>query len=212
MTSEPGIDHPEVDSEAQISLTGRGITVSSRVEAVDGDVIVVRPSVSDYVDQTVVAVGNAVEVLWVRPEDQRAVPAEVTSVQPGVVIRWQLRATGPAEVTQRRKAVRGRVVVPAELGVGSLELKAETADISEDGARLALDGMGMLPEPGDTVDLRIDLEDGPVACRAEVIRAGARGARWTLSLRFVDIKEKEQDRVRRRVFQALREERARLND
>ena len=212
MTSEPGIDHPEVDGEAQISLTGRGITVSSRIESVDGEVIVVRPSVSDYVDQTVVAVGNVVEVLWQRPEDQRAVPAEVTSVQPGVVIRWQLRVTGPAEVTQRRKAVRGRIVVPAEIGVGSLELKAETVDVSEDGARVALDGMGLLPEPGETLDLRIDLDDGPVASRAEVIRSGARGARWTLSLRFLDIKEKDQDRVRRRVFQALREERARMAD
>jgi hypothetical protein len=212
MTSEPGIDRPEVDSEAQISLTGRGITVSSRVEAVDGDAIVVRPSVSDYVDQTVAAVGNAVELLWQRPEDQRAVPAEVTAVEPGVVLRWRLRVTGPAEVTQRRKAVRGRIVVPVEVGVGSMELRGDSVDISEDGARVAVDGMGLLPDAGEVVDLRMELEGGDLATRAEVIRSAARGARWVLSLRFLDIKEKDQDRVRRRVFQALREERARLND
>jgi hypothetical protein len=33
-----------------------------------------------------------------------------------------------------------------------------------------------------------------------------------MSIRFVGIPEKEQDRVRRRVFQALREERARSVD
>jgi c-di-GMP-binding flagellar brake protein YcgR len=33
-----------------------------------------------------------------------------------------------------------------------------------------------------------------------------------MSIRFLTIEERDQDRVRRRVFQALREERARLND
>jgi hypothetical protein len=210
--SEPGIDHPEVDGEAQVSLPGRGITVSSRVESVDGDVLALRPSVGEFVDQAVVGQGTLVELQWQRPEDQRVAPAEVVLVEAGAVLRWRLRMTGPAEVTQRRKAVRGRVVVPVEVGVGNMELKGESGDLSEDGARIMLDGFGMQPEPGDSVDLRIDLEDGTVVATAEVIRVAARGARWSLSTRFVDIKEKDQDRVRRRVFQALREERARLAD
>ena len=212
MSSEPGIDHPEVDGEAQISLTGRGITVSSRVEAVEGDVFVVRPSVSDYVDGAVVTVGNAVEVLWQRPEDQRAAPAEVTAVESGAVLRWRLRATGPAEVTQRRKAVRARVVVPVEVGLGNMELKGETGDVSEDGARLNVEGFGILPEPGDGVDLRFEFDDGIMAVRGEVIRVAARGPQWFMSMRFLNLEEKDQDRIRRRVFQALREERARLAD
>jgi hypothetical protein len=210
--SEPGIDHPEVDGEAQVSLPGRGITVSSRVESVDGDVLALRPSVGEFVDQSVVGQGTVVEVQWQRPDDQRVAPAEVVVVEAGAVLRWRLRMTGPAEVTQRRKAVRGRVVVPVEVGLGNMELKGESGDLSEDGARIMLDGFGMQPEPGDSVDLRIDLEDGTVVATAEVIRVAARGARWSLSTRFVDIKEKDQDRVRRRVFQALREERARLAD
>jgi hypothetical protein len=210
--SEPGIDHPEVDGEAQVSLPGRGITVSSRVESVDGDVLALRPSVGEFVDQAVVGQGTLVELQWQRPEDQRVAPAEVVLVEAGAVLRWRLRMTGPAEVTQRRKAVRGRVVVPVEVGLGNMELKGESGDLSEDGARIMLDGFGMQPEPGDSVDLRIDLEDGTVVATAEVIRVAARGARWSLSTRFVDIKEKDQDRVRRRVFQALREERARLAD
>jgi hypothetical protein len=208
--SEPGIDHPVVDGEAQVSLPGRGITVSARVESLDGEVLALRPSVSDFVDQSVVATGSLVELQWQRPEDQRSAPAEVVAVEQGAVLRWRLRLTGPAEVTQRRAAVRGRVVVPAEVGLGSLELKGETGDLSEDGARINLDGFGVQPEPGESVDLRIELDGGVVVAKAEVIRVASRGARWSLSTRFLDVQERDQDRIRRRVFQALREERARL--
>jgi hypothetical protein len=210
MSSEPGIDHPEVDGEAQISLAGRGFTISSRVEAVDGDEIVVRPSVSDFVDGSVVAVGNPVQLLWQRPEDQRSLPAEVTTVGLGAVPRWRLRVTGPAEVTQRRKAVRGRVVVPVEVGAGAFEFKGESSDLSEDGVRVAVDGIGLPPEGGEAVDLRIDLGDAEIHTRGEIIRVATRGARWSLSIRFLKPEERDQDRIRRRVFQALREERARL--
>lgn len=210
--SEPGIDHPEVDGEAQVSLPGRGITVSSRVESLEGDVLALRPSVSDYVDQAVVFPGALVEVQWQRPEDQRAAPAEVVAVENGAVLRWRVRITGPAEVTQRRKAVRGRVVVPVEVGMGNMELKGESGDLSEDGVKVSIDGFGLQPEPGDSVDLRIDLEGGTISVKAEVIRVAARGARWFMSTRFLNIEEKDQDRIRRRVFQALREERARLAD
>ena len=210
--SEPGIDHPEVDGEAQVSLPGRGVTVSVRVESLDGDVVALRPSVSGFADQSVVTQGTVVEVLWQRPEDQRVAPAEVVAVESGAVLRWRLRITGPAEVTQRRKAVRGRVVVPVEVGMGSAELKGESSDLSEDGVKVGMDGFGLQPEPGDPVDLRIELDGGPVVVKGEVIRVAARGARWFLSTRFLGIEEKDQDRIRRRVFQALREERARLAD
>jgi PilZ domain len=212
MTSVPGVDHPEVEGEAEITLTGRGVSVSARVEAVYDDNVVVRPSAGEFVDQVVVAVGNPVEIFWKGPEDTRAMPAEVTGVEQGAVLRWRLRTTGPAEVSQRRGAVRGRVKVPVEAGYGSFELKGETADLSEAGARLVMEGFGILPENGTTMDLQIQLEDGVLKIKAEVVRVVARGATWTMSMRFVGIEERDQDRIRRRVFQALREERARLND
>ena len=99
-----------------------------------------------------------------------------------------------------------------EVGLGGIELKGESGDLSEDGVKVGMDGFGLQPEPGDSVDLRIDLEGGVVAVKGEVIRVAARGARWFMSTRFVGIEEKDQDRIRRRVFQALREERARLAD
>ena len=212
MTSVPGVDHPEEQGEADVMLTGRGISVNTRVEFVNDGVIVVRPSVGDYVQQVVVAVGNDVEVFWRGDEDQRMVPARVIAVEQGTVIRWRLQITGEAEVSQRRTAVRARVVVPIEAGYGSVELKGETVDLSEAGTRATLEGFGLPPEPGSTLDLIITLDDGEVKTKGEVIRQQARGARWLMSIRFRDLQERDGDRLRRRVFQALREERARASD
>jgi c-di-GMP-binding flagellar brake protein YcgR len=212
MTSVPGVDHPEEQTEAEVTLTGRGISVSSRVEVVHEGFISVRPSVGEFVEQVVVKVGDVVEVFWKTDSAQWALPAEVTEVEQGAVIRWRMRITGPAEPSQRRKAVRGRVVVPVEAGYGSVDLKGETVDLSEAGVRAEFEGFGAPPEAGAKVDLTIRLEDGVVKTKAEVVRTQARGARWVMSIRFTNMQEKDQDLVRRRVFQALREERARAAD
>jgi c-di-GMP-binding flagellar brake protein YcgR len=208
MTSVPGVDHPEEQTEAEVTLTGRGISVSSRVEVVHDGFIAVRPSVGEFVEQVVVRVGDTVEVFWKGEDTQRALPAEITEVEQGAVIRWRMRITGPAETSQRRKAVRGRVAVPVEAEHGTIDLKGTTMDLSEAGLRAEFEGLGAPPEAGAKLGLTVQLEDGVVKTRAEVVRTQARGARWVMSIRFVDIQEKDQDRVRRRVFQALREERA----
>jgi c-di-GMP-binding flagellar brake protein YcgR len=210
--SVPGLDHPVEQTEAEVTLTGRGISVSSRVEVVQNEYISVRPSVGEFVDQVVVKVGDVVELFWKTDDAQRALPAEITDVEQGAVIRWRMRATGPAEASQRRKAVRGRVTVPVTASYGSIDLKGETVDLSEAGLRAEFEGMGAPPEAGARLDLVIALEDGAIKTKAEVVRTQARGARWVMSIRFANIQEKDQDHVRRRVFQALREERARKAD
>ena len=212
MISGPGVDHPEEQTEAEVTLTDRGISVSTRVELVNGDYLTVRPSVGDYVEEAVATVGDRAEVFWKSGPDTRSLPAEVISAEAVPVPRWRLRSTGPAEVSQRRHAVRGRVVLPLEIGHGSVEMTGETVDISEAGMRAACDGMGVPPEPGTVLDLVLQLEDGPMTTKGEVVRFRGRGARWLLSIRLVDLPERDGDRLRRRVFQALREERAKKAD
>ncbi len=212
MTSVPGVDHPEEQGEADVTLAARGISVSSRVEFVGDGVITVRPSAGEFVEQSVVVPGDSVEVYWKAAETRRALPAQVLEVESGAVVRWRLRVTGPAEESQRRTAVRGRVTVPVTAGHGSVDLTGESMDLSENGIRAQFEGFGAVPESGASLDLVVTLEDGEVRTKAEVVRAQARGARWIMSIRFVGIQEKDQDRVRRRVFQALREERARSMD
>jgi PilZ domain len=212
MTSVPGVDHPVEQTEAEVTLTGRGISVTARVEVVHDGVISLRPSVGEFVEQVVVKVGDAVEVFWKGEDNQRAVPAEVIDVEQGALIRWRLRITGPAEDSQRRKAVRGRVAVPVEAEYGAVDLKGQTVDLSEAGLRAEFEGLGAPPEAGAKLSLALQLEDGGIKTGAEVVRTQARGARWVMSIRFVNIQERDQDHVRRRVFQALREERAKKAD
>jgi c-di-GMP-binding flagellar brake protein YcgR len=212
MTSVPGVDHPQEQTEAEVTLSGRGISVSARVEVVHDDVISLRPSVGEFVEQVVVQVGDTVEVFWKGEDNQLSVPAQVIEVEQGAVIRWRLRITGPAEVSQRRKAVRGRVTVPVEAEYGTVDLKGNSVDLSEAGLRAEFEGFGAPPEAGVQLLLTLSLEDGVIKTKAEVVRTQARGARWVMSIRFLNIQEKDQDRVRRRVFQALREERAKKAD
>jgi c-di-GMP-binding flagellar brake protein YcgR len=212
MTSVPGVDHPVEQTEAEVTLIGRGISVSSRVEVVQNEFISVRPSVGEFVEQVVVKVGDVVEIFWKTEDAQRAMPAEVTDVEQGAIIRWRMRATGPAEASQRRKAVRGRVNVPVTAEYGSVDLKGTTIDLSEAGLRAEFEGMGAPPEAGAKLKLSVQLEDGGIKTAAEVVRTQARGAHWVISIRFVNMQERDQDHVRRRVFQALREERAKRAD
>ena len=208
MTGVPGVDHPEEQTEVDVTLTGRGISVSARVELVYDGIVSLRPSVGEFVEQVVVTVGDAVEVFWKGEDNQRAVPGQITEVEQGAFVRWRMRITGPAETSQRRKAVRGRISVPVKVEYGTVELQGSTVDVSEAGLRAEFDGYGAPPEAGAGLSLALSLEDGDMKTKAEVVRTQARGARWVMSIRFTDIQEKDQDRVRRRVFQALREERA----
>jgi c-di-GMP-binding flagellar brake protein YcgR len=104
------------------------------------------------------------------------------------------------------------VTVPLTVVVNGVDLDADLLDLSEGGVRAVVDPYGITPAPGSVLRVTVQLEDGPVAARAEVVRQQTVNARWALSLRFLDLPEKEQDRVRRRVFQAMREERARHSD
>ena len=96
--------------------------------------------------------------------------------------------------------------------LNSAEVKGETVDLSEAGMKALVDGWGMAPEPGTFADIDIELDRDLVRVRGTVVRQEERAGRWVLSMRFDGVTEKDGDRLRRRVFQALREERARAND
>lgn len=209
--SEPGVEHPVADSAADVTSLRRGLSVDARVEAADPHSVVVRPSVGDFVGQDVVAVGEEVEVFWRGPDGGRALTAVVAHVEIGAAPRWHLTVTAPAEDRQRRTAVRGRVALPVTVTLNSVDLAGESVDLSEAGVRVLVEGYGAVPDRGTRVGVTLDLDDGTAWCRAETQRVQGRGPDWLMSLRFLDPDENVQDRLRRRVFQALREERARAS-
>ncbi|MFW3173031.1 flagellar brake protein [Geodermatophilus sp. CPCC 206100] len=203
-----GVVRPEVDAEAEVTAAGSRVSVSTRVERSGDTAIVVRPSSGEFVDQQVVRVGDRVQVFWREGAAGWALPADVSTVERGIAPRWHLTVAGPAEETQRREAVRARVARPVTLRVNGADLEAQSLDLSEAGTRVVVEAYGNPPLAGTRLAVVLQVEDGALTCAAEVVRQQTRGSRWQLSLHFVDLPENEQDRLRRRVFQALREERA----
>jgi hypothetical protein len=211
MNGDPGVDYPDNGNEVQLSVPGGGVTVDCRTVSAEDGVLVLKTMGLDEPKRVGLKAGDRVEVFWARVLDSRVVPATVAAVEGATDSRWRLRVTGPVEVSQRRPAVRARVAIPVVLTTGEQTIETVTDDLSEGGARIVVEATGTLPEPGTSLDVHLDLNGSDLTARAQVIRViTLETGRKFLSVGFSGLSEREQDRIRRRVFQALREERARL--
>jgi hypothetical protein len=74
--------------------------------------------------------------------------------------------------------------------------------------RALMDGWGVPLDPGTRSQVSLDLGDALLHLRGEIVWTTIRGAQWLLAMKFDDLPEKASDLLRRRVFQALRDERA----
>ena len=208
MTTVQDASRPEESTRADVTLVARGVTVTASVDVSTEFTIVVRPDGEGTTWKTSVKDGDSVALYWIGADEERTLPAKIVEVEPGEEVRWHLRATGPAERSQRRKAVRARVTVPVYLPWLDGQLVGETVDLSEAGVRVLVDGWGLPPEPGTRLDISITLADEVLDLRGSVVRQQTSGPRWLISLSFRDVDERQATQLRRRVFQALREERA----
>jgi hypothetical protein len=207
--SESNAVRPEVSTSADVTLVARGITVTASVEVSTDSVIAVRPNGEGTAWKTSVKPGDSVELYWISGYEERTLPAKITGLDDeGDGVLWNLVATGPAERSQRRRAVRARLEVPVTMPWTDGMLSGHTVDLSEAGLRALVDGWGLPPDNGSRLDVSISLNERTVHLRSEVVRQTVQGPRWLLSLRFLDVPEADGDSLRRRVFQALREERA----
>src|SRR5215212_10274730 len=205
MNGDPGVDFPDHGNEVQMSVPGGGVTVDCRTVSAEDGVLVLKTLGLDERKRVDLKAGDRVEIFWARVLDSRVVPATVAALEGDTESRWRLRVTGPVEVSQRRTAVRARVALPVVLTIGERTVEALTDDLSEGGARIALDVAEQIPAPGTVVDIDLDLNSSQLSARAEIIRVITHeSGRKFLSVRFPGLSERDQDRIRRRVFQALR--------
>jgi hypothetical protein len=212
MSGEPGVDFPDKGNDVQMTVVGHGVTVDCRTVSAEGGLLVLRTIALDELRPVELRAGNRVEVTWARVLDNRLVPATVEAVEGDGDSRWRLRVDGPAEVSQRRQAVRARFAIPVVVMIGERSIETVTEDLSEGGARIAVAADEELPEPGTGIDVHLDLDGSELSVRAEIIRViTLETGRRFVSVRFPGLSERDEDRIRRRVFQALREERARMN-
>lgn len=206
------VDRPQESSQADVTLVARGITLPAAVRMSGADAVVVVPDNPVYARNVAPAPGDQAELFWRTDAEERTLPAQVAEVEADGDPVWHLRPTGPAERSMRRKAVRARVELPVRISVADVPLMGETIDASEAGLRARVEGWGLPPEPGTVATVALDFDGGhELVAAGEIVRVENRGGWWTLSVSFVGLPEKDEDRLRRRVFRALREERARTS-
>jgi hypothetical protein len=211
--TEPDVDRyvnrPEESASADVTVISRGITITAQVEVSDTYVVVVRPTGGrPGWDSAEIQPGDAIELYWVGGHEERTLSGTLSQLEGGADARWHLAVSGQAERSQRRKAVRGRVAVPVLIPWAGGQMTGKTVDLSEGGMRALMDGWGIPPEPGTRSQVTLELPDALVHLHGEFVWTTIRGAQWLLAMKFTDVPEQAADRLRRRVFQALRDERA----
>ncbi len=207
--TDPYLDRPQASASADVTLIARGITITAHVEVSDVDVVVVRPTGDAPAEGTAeLQPGDAVDLYWIGAQEERTLRGTVTQVEGDSDPRWHLAVSGQSERSQRRKAVRARVSVPVIIPWAGAQMEGHTVDLSEGGIRALMDGWGVPLDPGTPTQVSLTLDDALLHLRGEVVWTSIRGAQWLLAIRFVDVPEKAADTIRRKVFQALRDERA----
>ncbi|TFV90035.1 PilZ domain-containing protein [Blastococcus sp. CT_GayMR16] len=203
------IDRPEESASADVTVISRGLTITAHVEVSDTYLVVVRPTGgAPGWESAEIRPGDAVELYWVGGQEERTLGGTVSQVEDGSERRWHLTVSGQAERSQRRKAVRAQVAVPVIIPWAGAQMTGRTVDLSEGGMRALMDGWGLPPESGTPTQVSLDLDDALLHLHGEIVWTTIRGAQWLLAMKFTEVPEKAGDALRRRVFQALRDERA----
>jgi c-di-GMP-binding flagellar brake protein YcgR len=207
--ADTDVERPEVSTRADVALVTRGITVTAAVDSSDDAGLAVRPVGTAAAWRASVRIGDRVDVYWTCGVEERTLPATVASVEGMPEPVWRLRLTGPPARSQRREAVRGRVELPVALQWPGGSLHGSSVDLSEGGTRVLVQAVGTPPEPGTPVAATLTLEEGiSLDLESEVVWHDVGGPTWLVAMRFVRVSDDDRDTLRRRVFRALREERA----
>ena len=211
--TDPDLDRfvhrPEESASADVTLVSRGVTVTAQVEVSDTYVVVVRPTGGGPGwDSDELEVGDPVELYWVGGHEERTLAGTISQLEGGAEPRWHLAVEGMAERSQRRKAVRARVALPVNIPWAGSQMTGTTVDISEGGMRALMDGWGVPLDPDTRSQVSVDLGDALVHLQGRIVWTTIRGAQWLLAMQFDELPENVADVIRRRVFKALRDERA----
>ena len=205
MDIDENLHRPEESGSADVTLVSRGLTVTASVEVSSTGLVVVRPA-GDPSDGEIQP-GDPVELYWIGGEEERTLGGTVSSIEAGPDARWHIAVSGFAERSQRRKAVRARVEVEVIIPWAGGQMTGVTVDLSEGGIRALMDGWGLPPEPDTRTQLTLSIDDALLHLPGRIVWTSIRGAQWLLAVQFLDVPDSAGDRLRRRVFQALRDER-----
>jgi hypothetical protein len=184
------------------------LLVSFVPEDQPGDGVLVVTVAQDRTGRRVrVPVGDTVELLWSSRRGPRARSARVLEVDTGGEPTWRLEPLGPVRDGQRRGAVRVEVGLRTAVADGARTVEGISLDLSETGVRGRWPLEDGWPAVGDELAVTVQLSDTVLLTGPARVRRAypTTDGRVEASLEFSDWPERDQDQVRRRVFERLRQ-------
>lgn len=172
----------------------------------DGDLVVTVAQ--DRTGRRVrVPVGETVELIWSSRRGPRARSAQVLEVDTTGEPTWRLAPLGEVRDGQRRGAVRVEVGLRVALADGARSAEGISLDLSETGVRGRWPLVDGWPAVGDEPSVTVQLSDtATITGPARVRRAyPTTDGRVEASLELLGWPERDQDQLRRRVFDRLRQ-------
>ena len=204
-----GEDLPGPRSVLDVHVPDRDdLFVSFVPEDQPGDGVLVVTVAQDRTGRRVrVPVGDTVELLWSSRRGPRARSARVLEVDTGGEPTWRLEPLGPVRDGQRRGAVRVEVGLRTALTDGARTVEGISLDLSETGVRGRWPLEDGWPAVGDELAVTVQLSDTVLLTGPARVRRAypTTDGRVEASLEFSDWPERDQDQVRRRVFERLRQ-------
>lgn len=162
---------PEVNALVELAILG-GEAYPSRVDDRRGDLLTVVAPLNLLVSD-VPEIGRQLTVRWSAGRRGRyAAPAKLVETRHEQVSTWDVEITGPAEIEQNRRYVRGGggelVRLRLALTPDDPPLDGRVVDVSERSVRSRLRNPPF--RTGDPVEVRMELDDEVIEVEGSVLR------------------------------------------
>lgn len=165
---------PDVNTLVRVDVVGDGAGHPSRVEDRDGQrLLLAAPRYGG--DLAAPQPGDLLAIRWTNLRGVCVAPAEFVAGQRRPMPLWEVQAVGTVEIEQRRRYARAPAsdpvaIVrrpPAEVALTAV-VGGQLVDIGEGGMRCRL--AGAAPEPGEDLQVRLDLDGEQVEVTGQVLR------------------------------------------
>lgn len=192
---------PEINQRVGI-VVGDGRLLSTRVEEVEAPHLLVAPP-SDHGVTYLLSIGEQMHLEWTTERGLLRGTGRVVGRADGGGVPLVRIALDESSVIQRREFVRVDTTVEVDVRVHGEQYRASTLDLSGAGARVAVQG-GLELDQNAVVTLVLYLPDSPsIEARGVVVRVDGDGV---FAFHFIEIAQRDQERVVRYVFAAHRRE------
>ena len=201
-------DLPGVNTLIRVQCTRDGQLHRSRVEALDGDgLLIAAPHAAG--DPALPYVGDDLVLQWGSARGRCALPVRFERLEGARVLVWRLTARGVVQLTQRREYARASTqgtvtLVPAT--DAAAPVTGSVVDISEGGLRCLLPAGQVMT--GVPVEVGLDLDDEAVPdVSGEVLRVDASSKEHDEVVLVLVPTAQQADAIRRHVYARQRHER-----